>query len=105
MLITEPYFNLPNIQDVYDQFMFEEYEFRSYFRCTRLFVSKRSLKLKLITPSPDPALAASLISHGRLFAQHDSPPPECLLIVDSGFSFTHIVPVLNGEVVWEAVKR
>ncbi|KAL7279818.1 hypothetical protein ACG7TL_006225 [Trametes sanguinea] len=24
LLITEPYFNLPNIQDVYDQFVFEE---------------------------------------------------------------------------------
>ncbi|KAI1785539.1 actin-like protein Arp6 [Ganoderma leucocontextum] len=83
LLITEPYFDLPNIQDVYDQFMFEEYEFRSYFRCT----------------------PASLISHGPLFAQHDLPSPECLLIVDSGFSFTHVVPVLSGEVVWEAVKR
>lgn len=63
--------------------MFEEYEFRSYFRCT----------------------PASLISHGPLFAQHNLPPPECLLIVDSGFSFTHVVPVLNGDVVWAAVKR
>jgi len=35
LLITEPYFNLPNIQDVYDQMIFEEYEFRSYYRCTR----------------------------------------------------------------------
>jgi actin-related protein len=33
--ITEPPFNLPNVQDVYDQFMFEEYEFQSYFRCVR----------------------------------------------------------------------
>lgn len=36
LLITEPYFNLPNIQDVYDQFVFEEYEFDSYYRCTRV---------------------------------------------------------------------
>lgn len=35
LLITEPYFNLPNIQDVYDQMIFEEYEFSSYYRCTR----------------------------------------------------------------------
>ncbi|EJF63272.1 actin-like protein ARP6 [Dichomitus squalens LYAD-421 SS1] len=83
LLITEPYFNLPNIQDVYDQFVFEEYEFRSYFRCT----------------------PASLIPYGQLFAQSNSPTPECWLVVDSGFSFTHVVPLLNGEVVWEAVKR
>lgn len=33
--MTEPYFNLPNIQEVYDQFIFEEYEFRAHFRSTR----------------------------------------------------------------------
>lgn len=31
--------------------------------------------------------------------------PECMLIVDSGFSFTHVVPIINGKVVWSAVKR
>jgi len=35
LILTEPYFNLPNIQEVYDQFVFEEYEFNSYYRCTR----------------------------------------------------------------------
>ena len=35
LLITEPYFNLPNIQEQYDQFIFEEYDFQSCFRCTR----------------------------------------------------------------------
>ena len=35
ILITEPYFNLPQIQRVYDQFIFEEYGFQSYYRCTR----------------------------------------------------------------------
>jgi hypothetical protein len=34
ILVTEPYFNLPNIQDVYDQFIFEEYEFDAYLRST-----------------------------------------------------------------------
>lgn len=38
LLITEPYFNLPNIQEVYDQFVFEEYEFQSYFCSTRMSV-------------------------------------------------------------------
>ncbi|OJT09951.1 Actin-like protein ARP6 [Trametes pubescens] len=36
LLITEPYFNLPNIQDIYDQFIFEEYEFKAYHRCTQI---------------------------------------------------------------------
>lgn len=35
LLVTEPYFNLPNIAETYDQIVFEEYEFDSYYRCTR----------------------------------------------------------------------
>ncbi|KAF8739517.1 hypothetical protein AX14_009296 [Amanita brunnescens Koide BX004] len=81
LLITEPYFNLPNIQEVYDQFVFEEYEFQSYYRCT----------------------PASLMPYGNLFP--GAPEPECMLIVDSGFSFTHVVPILNRRIFWSAVKR
>ncbi|CDO69876.1 hypothetical protein BN946_scf184884.g35 [Trametes cinnabarina] len=82
LLITEPYFNLPNIQDVYDQFVFEEYDFQAYYRCT-----------------------PSLIPYGHLLAQPGLPRPQCLLVIDSGFSFTHVVPIMNGAVVWSAVKR
>jgi len=35
LLVTEPYFNLPNIAETYDQMVFEEWEFQSYYRCTR----------------------------------------------------------------------
>ena len=28
-----------------------------------------------------------------------------MLIVDSGFSFTHIVPIMSRQIVWSAVKR
>ncbi|KAF9026474.1 actin-domain-containing protein [Hymenopellis radicata] len=80
LLLTEPYFNLPNIQEVYDQFVFEEYEFNSYYRCT----------------------PASLVPHSPLMGL---PPPECMLLIDSGFSFTHVVPLICGNIVWNAVKR
>ncbi|KAF8193221.1 actin-like protein ARP6 [Mycena galopus ATCC 62051] len=83
ILMTEPYFNLPKIQDVYDQFIFEEYEFQAHLRST----------------------PASLIPYGTLFAQPGLPSPECMLVVDSGFSFTHVVPLMEGKVVWNAVKR
>lgn len=83
LLLTEPYFNLPNLQSTYDQFIFEEYEFKSYCRRT----------------------PASCVPYGSLFAQPDSPPPECTLILDCGFSFSHVVPVINGHVQWKAVRR
>ncbi|PAV17423.1 actin ARP6 [Pyrrhoderma noxium] len=80
LLITEPYFNLPNIQEQYDQLVFEEYEFKEYYRCT----------------------PASLAPFGDLFGES---APECMLIVDTGFSFTHIVPLVSGRILWEAVRR
>ncbi|EPT05352.1 actin protein Arp6 [Fomitopsis schrenkii] len=83
LLITEPYFNLPNLQNVYDQFVFEEYDFQSYYRCA----------------------PASLIPHGELYAITGLPTPECMFLIDSGFSFTHVVPILDGAIVWNAVKR
>ncbi|KAF5381186.1 hypothetical protein D9757_007897 [Collybiopsis confluens] len=83
LILTEPYFNLPNIQQVYDQFIFEEYEFLSYHRCT----------------------PASLIPYGTLFEAPGLPQPQCMVVVDSGFSFTHVVPILSGRIVWGAVKR
>lgn len=49
--------------------------------------------------------AAAMIPYGTLFAQPDLAPAESMLIVDSGFSFTHIVPILSGKVIWNAVKR
>ncbi|KAF7791485.1 hypothetical protein EIP86_002501 [Pleurotus ostreatoroseus] len=83
LLMTEPYFNLPNLQEVYDQFVFEEYEFEAYFRCT----------------------PASLVRHGRMFSHAGLPSPDCLVVVDAGFSYTHVVPIMGGDIVWSAVKR
>ena len=28
-----------------------------------------------------------------------------MLIVDSGFSFTHVVPLMGGKVLWKGVRR
>ena len=109
ILITEPYFNLPQIQRIYDQFVFEEYGFQSYYRCTRPCISypKKPPRIHIFFET-----AASLIPHGSLFtAPHKTPngdlppPPECMLVIDSGFSFTHIVPLISGSIVWNAVKR
>ncbi|KWU42294.1 actin-domain-containing protein, partial [Rhodotorula sp. JG-1b] len=84
LLLTEPVMNLPNVQEHYDQIVFEEYDFASYLRC------------------PAPALVPYGLE-ARGFP--NAPPPECALVIDSGFSFTHIVPVLRGRVVSHAVKR
>src|SRR5271167_4080063 len=81
LLVTEPVLDLPILQSSYDQIVFEEYEFNSYCRTTA------------------PALIPWHNTHGSL------PYSECILVVDSGFSFTHVTPVVNGKVIWSAVRR
>ncbi|KAF8671468.1 actin family [Rhizoctonia solani] len=86
-LVTEPPFNMHTIQETYDQMIFEEWEFRSYYRC----------------PS------AILCPYGDIF--NPGPQPECAIIVDSGFSFTHVIPVTNdnsglpASIQWPSVRR
>lgn len=46
-----------------------------------------------------------MLLQGSLFEQNQSKPPECAIILDSGFSFTHSIPIMNGAVIWEAVRR
>ncbi|GAA5900004.1 actin family protein [Sporobolomyces salmoneus] len=82
--MTEPLMNLPNVQEHYDQMVFEEYEFQSYLRI------------------PGPAtIPYGLDARG---APHIH-PPECCLVIDAGFSFTHVVPILRGSIISSGVKR
>ncbi|CAE7095279.1 unnamed protein product, partial [Rhizoctonia solani] len=86
-LVIEPPFNMQTIQETYDQMVFEEWEFQSYFRC----------------PS------ATLLPYSDIF--NPGPQPECAILVDSGFSFTHIIPVINSNpdrpasIQWSSVRR
>ncbi|KAG2195863.1 hypothetical protein INT46_005544 [Mucor plumbeus] len=90
LLITEPCFNLPAIQDNYDQIVFEEFEFGACFR----------------TIGPELCLLNDI---GGLFDENKlgsvAAVPDCALIVDSGYSFTHIVPFLKGKAIPEGVRR
>ncbi|KAJ1305661.1 hypothetical protein OPQ81_000656 [Rhizoctonia solani] len=64
-----------------------EWEFQSYYRC----------------PS------AALLPYSDIFAP--GPQPECAVLVDSGFSFTHVIPVLIptpdrlASIQWSSVRR
>lgn len=71
--------------------------FDALVRVSNFFQSNSSLTLAI--------LAASLIPYGSLFKTDDTTPPECILVVDSGFSFTHVVPLMNGNVIWKSVRR
>jgi actin-related protein 6 len=50
LLLTEPVFNLPNVQESYDQIVFEEYGFASYARQSCAPIS-RLVPRRLLTPA------------------------------------------------------
>lgn len=52
LLLTEPVLNLPNVQEHYDQIVFEEYDFASYLRCPGAFVFVCDTCHDLFLPSP-----------------------------------------------------
>jgi actin-related protein 6 len=49
--------------------------------------------------------AASLAPYGGLFSNDHDIPPACSIILDIGYSFSHVLPVKNGQIIWEHVRR
>lgn len=76
LVLTEPCFNLPAIQETYDQVVFEEYEFNACYRTIA------------------PQLCLSLWEEA-----------DCRLMVDSGYSFTHIIPFFKRQPVAKGIRR
>jgi len=46
---------------------------------------------------------ASLLADYKYASEH--PEAICTLVVDCGYSFTHVVPFVNGQKIGEAVRR
>eukprot|EP00095_Tigriopus_kingsejongensis_P000859 snap_masked-scaffold1668_size31705-processed-gene-0.0 protein:Tk00859 transcript:snap_masked-scaffold1668_size31705-processed-gene-0.0-mRNA-1 annotation:"actin-related protein 6" len=80
LIFTEPYFNFTSIQEGLSELLFEEYRFKSVFR----------------THPGDLACYKNKLEH---------PDEPCCLVVDAGYSFTHVVPYVDGKRIREAVKR
>ena len=80
LIFTEPIFNFASIQDTLNEILFEEYKFKSVLR-----------------------LPAPLLSYVKY--EHCVKDVKCGLVVDSGYSFTHIVPIYRGKLVVEGIVR
>ena len=80
LIFTEPYFNFNSIREGLSELLFEEYGFKRIFRTHPADLSCYKNKITF-------------------------PEEKCCLVVDAGYSFTHVVPFINGKRVKEAVKR
>ncbi|KAM0747716.1 actin-domain-containing protein [Meredithblackwellia eburnea MCA 4105] len=86
ILLTEQPLTLPNIQENYDQLLFDEYNFHSVARI------------------PVASLLFNNSDSTRPSNSHDAPPP-CQLIVDSSHSATHVIPIYKGHILNFATQR
>ncbi|KAK4284243.1 hypothetical protein QN277_001102 [Acacia crassicarpa] len=85
LLLTEPLFTLPSIQQSMDELVFEDFNFKS------LYVADPPSLVHLYEASRRPD---GLVSRA-----------QCSLVVDCGFSFTHASPVFQNFTLNYAVKR
>ncbi|KAF9943143.1 Actin- protein 6 [Mortierella alpina] len=89
LLISEPVLNLPNIAATYDQLVFEEYGFQGY---TRMSAPQMAMYNEI------PRLYGQRMGSGKKRV-------DCAVIVDSGYSFTHIVPFWKGKPILVGIRR
>eukprot|EP00898_Chlorokybus_atmophyticus_P005006 jgi/Chlat1/5506/Chrsp360S00836 len=85
LLVTEPLFNLRSIQENMDEIVFEQYGFPTCLRATGPLLSHYLVARTL----PECMLAQT----------------GCSVIVDAGFSFTHVAPIIDGAVYLKGVRR
>ncbi|TMS33712.1 hypothetical protein L596_001422 [Steinernema carpocapsae] len=85
LVLSDPNMMVPALKQVHirDEILFEDFEFSA--------VHKTSGPLCVGYP-------------GIQVGDHVN-DTMCTLVVDSGYSFTHVVPIINGEVIFSGVKR
>ncbi|XP_059613013.1 actin-related protein 6 [Phlebotomus argentipes] len=83
LIVTEPLFNFHSIQEAMSEIFFEEYEFERMFRTT----------------------AADMCAFSYLSRSKKQSKPLGCVIIDMGYSFTHIVPFIKGRKQKSAIRR
>lgn len=82
LILTEPPFNPDSLRSSQNEFIFEQFGFRSLLCCNPSFLALQA------------------------FSSAKSPQPvHCCVVVDCGYSFTHVIPYYDGIKVNHAVKR
>ena len=96
LVVTEPPFSPEPIQNDTNEIVFEEFGFNEYLRRPAAWFSAYEFEQSR-------SGAGAGAGPGSPRAAH--PTQSCCTIVDSGFSFTHIMPFVDGKCKKTAVKR
>ncbi|XP_052240121.1 actin-related protein 6-like isoform X2 [Dreissena polymorpha] len=81
VILTEPYFNFTSIQEAMNEILFEEYGFQAAFRTNPSYLSQYKLQ------------------------QDTDSSKLCSLVLDTGYSFSHIIPYCKGKKLTESIVR
>lgn len=82
LIISEPVYNFKSIQEVMFELLFEEYE------CENV-LNKTAVEL----------------THQNYVHNKEGDPALCCLVIDIGYSFTHIVPFIKNKIHKDGIKR
>eukprot|EP01125_Pyxidicula_operculata_P017547 TRINITY_DN6145_c0_g1_i5.p1 TRINITY_DN6145_c0_g1~~TRINITY_DN6145_c0_g1_i5.p1 ORF type:complete len:436 (+),score=65.16 TRINITY_DN6145_c0_g1_i5:72-1379(+) len=99
LLLTEPCFNAESIRQNTYEVVFEEYGFKSVFSCLSQFLSLYQSNLNSSTVSLYNASSSSTSNGNKII------PNPCGVVLDCGFSFTHVVPFFDNTKMNYAIKR
>lgn len=80
LILTEPYFNFPSIRESLVEVLYEDYQFHSLLLTT--------------------AGALSALKYRKERVRE-----MACVVVDSGFSFTHVAPFLRGKLIKAGIRR
>jgi actin-related protein 6 len=92
--MSDPNLNLTNLRNWSDEMVFENYGFDSYARPTCIAASYLVMEASQM---------ACFDYYGK--SKRVDAVPECVLVVDCGYSFTRIIPHINGLPVNTAIKQ
>eukprot|EP00501_MAST-03F_sp_TOSAG23-6_P002198 GSMAST32.ASY1.ANO1.2298.1 assembled CDS len=85
LVVTEPPFNPVTMQNKMDELVFEQHEFPAYFCATSAEFSSQYYKYQ--------------------YSSASTCDKVCSLVVDSGYSFTHAVPVFDCHPLTHSIRR
>ncbi|TYZ63756.1 hypothetical protein PybrP1_006611 [[Pythium] brassicae (nom. inval.)] len=107
LVATAPMFAPTVLNETMDQVMFEELGFQAFARVTApemcvLSYAAFCRQQRALSPVTKKRRRADAVAAADPLAFASS---SCQLVVDSGYSFTHVVPVVDGRVLARGVKR
>jgi len=99
LVVTESPLNPESLQNDLNEVIFEDFNFKNCVRKPACWFSAYEFSQTMESLTPDFSSASTL----PLF--NTPKTPNCCTIIDSGFSFTHIFPIIDMKVCKNSIKR